>query len=150
MRLRAGACTLLGPYHLWYVEPMSFSEGSTAKFTWSYLDLLIGVGIVLFGLYWLVGREDSAAARVLIYRDDAIVEALSLTEDRRVDLTVHGVSMVVEIHGKRVRVLSSSCKQQICVRKGWTAQVHDPIICIPNKVTIVVTGTDTRYDAISR
>lgn len=130
---------------------MSFSDGSTATFSWSYLDLLIGVGIVLFGLYWLMGRGDGAAAtQVLIYKDDAIVAAVSLTDDRRVDLTSQGVSMVVEIQGKRVRVLSSSCKQQICVRKGWTAQVHDPIICIPNKVTVEVTGTDTRYDAISR
>lgn len=123
-----------------------------AKTTWSYIDVLIAVGIVLFGLYWLLGREDSGAAagRVFIYKDDAVIEEVSLLEDRRIDLTSHGTSMVIEIRDQRVRVLSSSCNQQICVRKGWTAQVHDPIICIPNKITIEVTGTDPRYDAISR
>lgn len=131
---------------------MSFSEGATQKTAWSYLDLLIAAGIVLFGIYWLMGREDTGAAagRVLIYKDNAVIVRASLTEDGRIDLTPHGVFMVVEIRAKRVRVLSSSCKQQLCVRKSWTAQAHDPIICLPNKITIEVTGTDPRYDAISR
>jgi hypothetical protein len=120
--------------------------------TWSWLDLLIAAAIVLFGLYWLMlrGDTDPAARQVLIYRGDTVVATLPLAEDRRIDLTPHGVAMVVEIRDRRVRVLSSSCHQQLCVRKGWTAQVHDPIICIPNRVTIEVTGTESRYDAISR
>ena len=135
---------------------MAFSEGAkrgrSRNTTWSYLDLLIAVAIVLFGLYWLMLREDTdvAAREVLIYRDDTVVTKVPLAEDRRIDLTPHGAAMVVEIRDGRVRVFSSDCHQQICVRKGWTGQVHDPIICIPNRVTVAVTGRDARYDAISR
>ena len=131
---------------------MSFSEGAKLKTTWSYLDLLMAVGIVLFGIYWLAGRGESvdAAGRVLIHGAVGVIETASLREDRRIDLSAHGISMVVEVRDGQVRVRSSSCKQQVCVRKGWTAQVHDPIICIPNKVTVEVTGDDPRYDAISR
>ena len=57
--------------------------------------------------------------------------------------------MVVEIRDQKVRVLSSSCHQQICVRKGWIGQVHNPIICLPNKITIDVAGADPEYDAIT-
>jgi hypothetical protein len=78
------------------------------------------------------------------------VATVPLTKDGRIDLSPHGAAMVVEIRGRRVRVLSSSCRQQLCVRKGWTDQVHDPIICIPNRVTVEVTGSDAPYDAISR
>jgi hypothetical protein len=131
---------------------MSFSEASKRTTTWSYLDLLIAVAVVLFGLYWLILREDidAAASQVLIHRDETLIATLPLLKDRRIDLTPHGAAMVVEIRDQRVRVLSSSCNQQVCVRKGWTAQVHDPIICIPNRVTIEVTGNDAPYDAISR
>lgn len=133
---------------------MSFSEGATLKTAWSYLDVLIAVGIVGFGLYWLLMQADAGGAikKAVIYKDDAVIETIPLTEgeDRRIDLAPHGIAMVVEIRDQKIRVVSSSCKQQICVRKGWITHAHDPIICIPNKVTIVVTGTDPRYDAISR
>ena len=131
---------------------MSFSEGATLKTTWTYLDVLIAVCIVLFGVYWMMGRTDTGAAarRVLIHKDGAVIASASLMDEGRIDLSAHGVPMVVEVRGGRVRVLSSSCKQQVCVRKGWTAQAHDPIICLPNRITIEVTGTDPRYDAISR
>jgi hypothetical protein len=135
---------------------MAFSEGAKRKrnrhTAWSPIDLLMAVAIVLFGLYWLMLREDTdpAAREVLIYRDDTVIATIPLAEDRRIDLTPHGAAMVVEVRDGQVRVRSSDCHQQVCVRKGWTGQVHDPIICIPNRVTIEVTGRDARYDAISR
>ena len=79
-----------------------------------------------------------------------LVWTLPMLKDRIIHLEPFGVSMVVEIRDQKVRVLSSSCQQQICVLKGWTGQVHNPIICIPNKITIDVTGADPVYDAITR
>jgi hypothetical protein len=87
--------------------------------------------------------------RVVIYKDDVVIWTLPMQKDRIIQLEPFGVSMVVEIRDQKVRVLSSSCHQQICVRKGWTGQVHNPIICIPNKITINVTGADPVYDAIT-
>jgi len=87
---------------------------------------------------------------VVIYKDDDVIWTLPMQKDRIIQLEPFGVSMVVEIRDQKVRVLSSSCQQQICVRKGWTGQVHNPIICIPNKITIDVTGADPGYDAITR
>ena len=129
------------------------------KIRWSWLDLVIATGIVLFSLYWLVSRSETQGAlkTAVIYKDGVVIERVSLAaseerrfEERRIDLAPHGVAMVVAVRQGRVRVLSSSCRQQICVRKGWVAHAHDPIICIPNKITIEVTGTESDYDAISR
>jgi hypothetical protein len=118
----------------------------------SYVDILIAISIVLFGLNWLVIRDVNGAAEkaVVIYKDHVVIGAFPLLKDRVIQLEPFGVSMVVEIRGQKVRVLSSSCRQQVCVRKGWTGQVHDPIICLPNKITIDITGVDPGYDAIAR
>jgi hypothetical protein len=133
---------------------MDFSASLRQKTRWSWLDLLIAVGISLFSLYWLVARAETqeSVKEAVIYKDDSVIERISLAagEERRIDLSPHGVAMVVAVCEGRVRVVSSSCRQQVCVRKGWVGQVHDPIICIPNRITIAVTGTDPRYDAISR
>lgn len=133
---------------------MNFTAARRQKTRWSWVDLLIAAAILLFSLYWLVSRGETQGAlkTAVIYKDGVVIERVSLAagEERRIDLAPHGVAMVVAVRQGRVRVLSSSCKQQICVRKGWVDQAHDPIICIPNKITIEVTGTDSDYDAISR
>ena len=131
---------------------MDSTENIKKKTALSYIDILIAVSIVLFGLYWLMMRDFNGATDkiVVIYKDDDIIWTLPMQKDRIIQLEPFGVSMVVEIRDQKVRVLSSSCQQQICVRKGWTGQVHNPIICIPNKITIDVTGADPGYDAITR
>ena len=131
---------------------MDSAENIKKKTALSYIDILIAVSIVLFGLYWLMMRDFNGATDkiVVIYKDDDIIWTLPMQKDRIIQLEPFGVSMVVEIRDQKVRVLSSSCQQQICVRKGWTGQVHNPIICIPNKITIDVTGADPGYDAITR
>jgi hypothetical protein len=133
---------------------MNFATAMQRKTRWSWLDLFIATGIVLFSLYWLVSRDETQGAlkTAVVYKDGVVIERLSLAavEERHIDLRPHGIAMVVSVSQGRVRVLSSSCKQQICVRKGWVGRAQDPIICIPNKITIEVTGTDSDYDAISR
>jgi len=131
---------------------MDSAENIKKRTALSYIDILIAVSIVLFGLYWLMMRDFNGATDkiVVIYKDDDIIWTLPMQKDRIIQLEPFGVSMVVEIRDQKVRVLSSSCQQQICVRKGWTGQVHNPIICIPNKITIDVTGADPGYDAITR
>ena len=130
---------------------MDLTENIKIKTTLSYVDILIAVSVVLFGLYWLMMRDFNGATEktVVIYKDDVVIWALPIQKDRIIQLEPFGVSMVVEIRDQKVRVLSSSCQQQICVRKGWAGQVHNPIICLPNKITINVTGADPEYDTIT-
>jgi hypothetical protein len=130
---------------------MDLTESIKIKTTLSYVDILIAVSIVLFGLYWLMMRDFNGTTEktVVIYKDDVVIWALPIQKDRIIQLEPFGVSMVVEIRDQKVRVLSSSCHQQICVRKGWTGQVHNPIICLPNKITINLTGADPEYDTIT-
>jgi len=131
---------------------MNSSANIPKKSTLSYLDILIAVSIALFGVYWLMmgGYNAATDKTVVIYKGDAVIRTFPLLKDRIIQLEPFGVSMVVEIRDQKVRVLSSSCHQQICVRKGWTGQVHNPIICIPNKISIYITGADPEYDAITR
>ena len=131
---------------------MDSTESVRKKTALSYVDIVIAVSIVLFGLYWLmIGDFNGATEKaVVIYKDDVVIQTLPLLEDRVIHLAPFGVSMVVEIRDQKVRVVSSSCKQQICVRKGWTGEIHNPIICLPNKITIDITGADPGYDAVTR
>ena len=56
------------------------------------------------------------------------------------DLTreIHGV--VIEISGGRARVVSSPCRDQLCVKAGWISHSGEAAICLPQRVVLQVQG----------
>ncbi|MDR1735080.1 MAG: NusG domain II-containing protein [Oscillospiraceae bacterium] len=49
--------------------------------------------------------------------------------------------VIAETDGKRVRMQSSTCPDQLCVKQGWVAS--GAVICLPERVTLEITdGTD--------
>jgi hypothetical protein len=111
-------------------QPNGFNRKHKKRTALTFIDILIALFIVLFGLYWLVIREvhDAPEKAVVIYKNDVVIGTFPLLKDWIIQLEPFGVLMVVEIRGQKVRVVSSSCRRQVCVRKGWIGQVHDPII----------------------
>lgn len=58
---------------------------------------------------------------------------------------------VVEIGGGTVRVVSSPCPEQSCVRTGRVSQAGQWIACLPNRVFVTVEGHSRGApDAVSR
>lgn len=130
---------------------MDSSGKIKTRLTLSFVDVLIGILIVLFCGYWLIIKDHSPGGKkiVAIYKGDLRILELPMNNDQVISLNPFGVGMVVEILNQKVRVSSSDCPQQICVRKGWTGLVHDLIICMPNQITVSIEGDDPEYDAIS-
>ena len=46
----------------------------------------------------------------------------------------------IEIKNHKVRVLSSSCPNKICVKTGWLSTSNGYIACVPNGVLIKLIG----------
>ena len=44
----------------------------------------------------------------------------------------------IEVENGRIRVLSSSCPDKICVGCGWLESKGDSAVCLPNKVVVRV------------
>lgn len=57
---------------------------------------------------------------------------------------------VLEIVDDRVRVVSSPCREQICVNSGDLVTTGDWTACLPNRVFLEVTGNEENdIDAVS-
>ena len=41
-----------------------------------------------------------------------------------------------EIKNGKIKMIESTCKNQFCVKEGWTNTI--PIVCVPNKVIIKI------------
>jgi hypothetical protein len=64
---------------------------------------------------------------------------LDFNQNKIIDLHKHyGKKIEIEINNQRARIISSDCKDKICVKFGYISKCGDSAICVPNKVAIYV------------
>jgi len=92
------------------------------------LFLLIAAVFMIFFI-----TNDISVKQVEISYHNKFVASVPLDKDRIIDIDE---GIVVEIKGGKVRIKESTCKNQYCVKQGWSNRF--PIICVPNEVSIVI------------
>ncbi len=88
--------------------------------------------------------------RAEIWLDGELVETVdlaALTEEREIRVGEH-VTVLAE--PGRVRILHSDCPDKLCEHMGWSSSPAKPLICLPNRVTVAVTGGREESDAVLR
>ncbi|OJG81064.1 hypothetical protein RV10_GL004063 [Enterococcus pallens] len=45
---------------------------------------------------------------------------------------------IIEITDQKIRVREASCRDQVCVRRGWIEKKGDTIVCLPHKLVIEI------------
>lgn len=109
--------------------------------------ILLAAALLALGVLLLRPRQ---AVTAEIYRDGELyrtIDLLSLTEPMEIPV---GDGNTVLAEQGRVRMLHADCPDQLCVRMGWTDSAAKPIVCLPNGVTVVVTGGSEERDAVLR
>ncbi|MBA7704904.1 hypothetical protein ES703_113727 [subsurface metagenome] len=75
---------------------------------------------------------------------------LPLDSPRRFSVAGPLGKTVLEIKDGAVRVLSSPCKEKICIKSGAVSRPGQWIACLPNRVFIAIKGkTEKEVDAFS-
>ena len=90
------------------------------------------------------------ALRAEIWLDGELVETVdlaALTEEREIRVGEH---VTVLAAPGRVRVKHSDCPDKLCEHMGWSSSPAKPLICLPNRVTVAVTGGREESDAVLR
>lgn len=106
--------------------------------------MLIGIG-VLFRQYWTPPRQ---ATQAVVSGPQQRLD-LDLNADTRVH--IHGPlgDSIIEVVDGAVRFVSSPCRHQICVRSGWHHSAGAVAACVPNRISVVLSGGQSEFDAIS-
>lgn len=111
-----------------------------------FAAILIAAVLVSAGLLLLRPKEGTKAE---IYLDGELLRTIdldSLTEP--VEIPV-GEGNIVQAEPGRVRMLSADCPDKLCVHMGWSDSPARPIVCLPNRVTVVITGGSGESDAVT-
>jgi len=113
-------------------------------------DWLIILAGAIFTV-WLVGSVwfNGAADKAVIRSGGKIFRELSLSRDLELDVPGPlGFSKIL-IHNHQARIASDPSLRQYCVRQGWLKQAGEAAICLPNQVSLELTGSVKRYDSLS-
>ena len=106
------------------------------------LTLLL-IGIIL--LFVLRGRSNEGSYVIIMYQNEEKAR-FSLASDGIYDIN-NGKNRI-EILGGKVRMTYADCPDELCIRQGWIEFDGQSIICLPNKITVMVSGGDSLVDFV--
>ena len=114
----------------------------------SVLAILLLSSFAVMAVRYLRTLEHKTAK---IYQNGEIIREINLdtlTEPIEFEITDEsGHKNAVRAEKGRIRITSADCPDKVCVNMGWIENGVVPIVCLPNKVTIEITGANSDIDA---
>ena len=109
--------------------------------------LLLLCFLIIFAFAYRAFGKD--AGNLCTVRTDNQTYYLDLTHDSRLNVTSCGVSLTVVIENGKAFVEKADCPDKVCVHSGKVSQSGESIVCIPAKVSIIIsTEADDNADWI--
>jgi hypothetical protein len=112
-----------------------------------WLTLLAGgLCIILFiNKVWNGGIADTAVIR----SGGKIVSTVPLSRDQQIEIPGPLGTSIITIQKGKARISSDPSPRQYCVRQGWLEQSGEIAICLPNEVSVELTGGQKKYDSLN-
>jgi hypothetical protein len=112
-----------------------------------WLTLLLGCTCV--ALLTLKLWNGELADRAIIRSGGKIFKEVPLSRDLQVEVPGPLGISVITIEKRKARISSDPSPRQYCVRQGWLQQAGEIAICLPNEVSVELTGSAKRYDSLN-
>lgn len=107
------------------------------KTLFDILLLLLLISLSLFTIFIINNKRKSGCSILVKCRNDN-EEIFSLKDDGVYE--INNGTHTIEIKSGKVKVLSSPCKDKICMNTGWISKEGESIVCLPYSITITVLG----------
>lgn len=120
------------------------------KTKFNFFDAALVAALLSSAAFLFMRKPPASVERPAIVRimsGDGSVTLSPLDIERVLRL---GNGFVVEIKGRRARVLSSDCPKKICEHSGWISRAGESLVCAPKKTAVSIISGDKEYDAITR
>jgi len=112
-----------------------------------WLTLLAGAILTLWlaSVVWHGGAADKA----IIRSGGKIFRELPLSRDIEIEVPGPLGSSQIRIQNHQARIASDPSPRQYCVRQGWLKQAGEVAICLPNQVSLELSGSYKPYDSLN-
>lgn len=111
--------------------------------------IVLGAGAIfslwLVSIIWYSGAPDKA----IIRSGGKIFRELPLSHNLVLDVPGPLGISTITVHNRQARITSDPSPRQYCVRQGWLKQSGEIAICLPNQISLELSGSKKRYDSLS-
>ncbi|WP_333841120.1 NusG domain II-containing protein [Pelomicrobium sp.] len=111
--------------------------------------LVIASAATLTALLAIHAWRPGTAERALVRAGGQVFAELDLHRDRVIRVPGPLGETRIRVAEGRVRVEADPSPLQLCVKRGWLAQPGDVAVCLPNEVSVELTGAARRYDSLA-
>lgn len=116
---------------------------------WALIFLLLTV-ICLLVILLHANSSGGKTARILL--DGEVIRTVNLKNvSEPYEFTVtneNGGYNTIRVENGKIAVTEASCPDKICVHQGFIENGSVPIVCLPNKLSVVITADD-KTDAVT-
>lgn len=100
---------------------------------------------------WLAAQlwPGAHAQKVVIRSGGLLFIEASLDRAQRIRVPGPLGESIVEIQGGRARVAADPSPRQLCVKHGWLERAGDTALCLPNQLSVELTGLARRFDGLN-
>ncbi|PWB55266.1 MAG: hypothetical protein C3F18_06085 [Nitrosomonadales bacterium] len=111
--------------------------------------LTVLAGMLLAGYLFMTLWGGSKGASLIIRSGGKIVAEADLTRNRNFEISGPLGTTLVTVENHRVRVARDPSPRQHCVKQGWLSRAGEAALCLPNQVSVELTGVARAYDSLS-
>lgn len=112
-----------------------------------WLTLLCGMAATagLFAVLWQGGNAEKA----VVWSGGKVLAEFSLPDNRSYLVSGPLGESRIEIRDYRARVAKDPGLRQVCVQQGWLTRAGEVALCLPNQVSLELTGAKQLYDSLN-
>ncbi|OGT17376.1 MAG: hypothetical protein A2342_06705 [Gallionellales bacterium RIFOXYB12_FULL_54_9] len=112
-----------------------------------WLTLVMGGACIIFLVMKLWSGD--LADKAVIRSGGKVFLEVTLSKDQQIEVPGPLGISVITIKDRKARIASDPSPRQYCVRQGWLQQAGEVALCLPNQVSVELTGSHKRYDSLS-
>lgn len=103
---------------------------------------------------WIYRSESTDGYKIAeIMQDGKIIRTIDLSsvkEPYEFEVTDgSGGSNTIRVEPDRIAVVDADCPDKVCVNQGYIENGAVPIVCLPHRLSIIITGETGETDAIA-
>lgn len=112
-----------------------------------WIVLLLGALLTI----WLATKvwQGGVADKAIIRSGGKVFSIVPLSREQTIEVPGPlGISRIA-IHNLQARIVADPSPRQYCVRQGWLKQAGEIAVCLPNQVSVELSGGNKRYDSLN-
>ena len=111
------------------------------------LIIIASILVIAIGLFLLVNLTKKPGANVVVRVDGEVVAEYLLSVDGEYEL--NGGTNILHIEDGKAWLIDANCPDKLCINQGKISYNGETITCLPNKLTVTVTGAEDDFVELS-